>query len=173
MEKIGCFLAQTVACNELVGSTKLSFHATCHFAWFFSQPPLAFYFSLRLKSSRWPPPPWNPLVGRGVLAGSHSPCACHTSQPRSNWGWGGLFPFEEGAVFSAEPRRWRRWRRSAPRPRDEPRRPLLCCSLGLFPSQGSMSAVWPHPVSRRGCLCAQCRLLFSASGESEGAKGRK
>lgn len=31
----------------------------------------------------------------------------------------------------------------------------------VFPSQGSMSAVWPHPVSLRGCLSLQCRLLFS------------
>lgn len=31
----------------------------------------------------------------------------------------------------------------------------------VFPSQGSMSALWPHPVSLQGCLSPQCRLLFS------------
>lgn len=42
--KISCFLAQTVSCSELVGSTKLSVHDTCHFAGFFSQLPRAFHF---------------------------------------------------------------------------------------------------------------------------------
>lgn len=45
--KIGGFAAQTVHLNELVGSTKLSSHATCHFVGFFNLVLFFFfYFSL-------------------------------------------------------------------------------------------------------------------------------
>ena len=42
--------------------------------------------------------------------------------------------------------------------------------LSVLPSQGSMSAVWPHPVSLQRCLPPQCRLLFS---ERERARERE
>ena len=60
---------------------------------------------------------------------------------------------------------------AAPRPGHVTRRSGLSSPpLSVLPSQGSMSAVWPHPVSLQRCLSPQCRLLFS---EREKARERK
>ncbi|KAK5599951.1 hypothetical protein CRENBAI_012980 [Crenichthys baileyi] len=58
---------------------------------------------------------------------------------------------------------------AAPRPGHVTKRSGLSSPpFSVLPSQGSMSAVWPHPVSLQRRLPLQCSLLFS-----EEEKGRK
>lgn len=97
-------------------------------------------------------------------------CAVSWGSPRPGWlpppsgPCTGVF-FEEGAVFSAE---LRRWRCSAPGPRDEAKRPLLSSSLGpSFPGFNERRVAPPRLSSALSAFSVRATLLRQRGRESE------
>lgn len=161
--KRGAMEPQTQPFGELVGSTKLSLPATCHITGFTASPFLLFTFrggdQLFFVASFWGVWGW----------GGGPPCSaprvpCHTSEPQSS------SPLRR-APFSPQSRA----ADAAPRLGHVTRRGGLFCAARsvFFLPRVQWAPCGPTPSLFKGCLCAQCRLLFSARGESEGAKGRK